>query len=517
MVRTSGRAVRSSIPPFEGRRHSRAAAAGLALSVAVLVSPTGAVASPTTQPPAERAASLQPVLGCGQAGLRDEPSNSSASFTGLPAANDLAVGVPGAARGSRSRAGLVEVRYACAARAGVQELELPTPHEGDRFGAAVTVAHLNDDLYDDLVVGVPGLDVGKTKEAGGIATFLGSPQGLVYNQTLTQSSAGVPGKAQAGAHFGAVLSFAADTWWDSDGFDGRLGVGAPDKDVGGVKDAGAVVIMKTLPVYGPELQLELTLDSPKVAGRPGPGDHLGAAIDLRRSAYGLPGRKVNGHARAGAVLTDGRDDDKPGLQLVTQDTKGFADKAEKGDGFGSSLAGDWIGVPGEDLGGNHDAGLLQSMDEGDVISQDTTDVPGRSRSGDRLGASLSVWVSPGLNPNSRRVLAGMPGKKVAGVTGAGALLSFKYIWSGSPRISFASVAEMPDPQRDAHFGSAAARASTQVLVSAPGADSGRGRVAIYDSANPNNPLQLQGQWSQAADAARRNGYGTALGGIPDVR
>lgn len=517
MVSTFSRAARAS--PLLGRRgRGLPALAAVAALGLLLCAPPAVAAGPTTPPtnPTARAGTLEPVLGCGQPRSADEPSHSSVSFTGVPTGNDMAVGVPGAARDSKSEAGLVEVRYACAAVEGVQELRLPTAHTGDRFGAAITTAHLNDDRYDDLVVGVPGLDVGKAKEAGGIATFLGSPQGLVYSQTLTQSSAGVPGSVQAGAHFGAVLAFTTSDWYD-DEIDGLLGVGVPDKDVDGVKDAGAVVLMTTLPVYGPQVRLEQTLASPRIPGKPGKGDHLGAAIDLGRGAYGLPGRKVHGHARAGAVLADSRDDDKPGLELITQDTKGFADKAETGDGFGSALAGGWVGVPGEDLGDSDDAGLVQSLQDGDVISQGTADVPGRSQRGDRLGASLAVWVPLDYNPHSIRVLAGMPGKKVAGVPGAGALLSFKYIASGAPRISFASVAQMPDPQRDAHFGSAAARASSQVLVTAPGADGGRGRLAVYDSSNPNNPLALQGQWSQATDARRGNTYGTALGGIPHVR
>ncbi|GAA3567024.1 hypothetical protein GCM10022197_23880 [Microlunatus spumicola] len=481
----------------------------LALCLAAAVPAGTAAAAPRAAAPPTN---LQPVLGCGLSDGGDK-SQSSVSFAGLPAANDVVVGAPGAERGGRSRAGTVEVRYACDAVEGTQELQLPTPHTGDRFGAAVTVAHLNGDVYDDLVVGVPGLDVGKADDAGGIATFLGSPQGLVYNQTLTQSSAGVPGSAQAGAHFGAVLDFDADSWWDSDGFDGRIGVGAPDKDVHGVKDAGAVVIMTTLLNVRPEVRLERTLDSPGVPGKPGRGDHLGAAIDLGRGAYGLPGRKVDGHARAGAVLT-GRRDDGQGFELVTQDTKGFAGAAEKGDAFGSSLAGGWIGVPGEDLDGRTDAGLVQSLRDGDAVSLATDGFPGSPQRGDRLGASLAVWVPLGYAPTSVRVLAGMPGRKVAGVTGAGALLAFKHIASGSPRISFPSVAGMPDPQKDAHFGTAATRASNQVVVGAPGADSGRGRAAVYDTENPQNPLALQGQWTQAAGAGRKNGYGTALGGIP---
>ncbi|WP_375423010.1 hypothetical protein [uncultured Friedmanniella sp.] len=493
-------------------RRRWALAAGLALCLtAILPRPAGAAPAPA---PAAR----QTQLRCGLPGLRDEPSDSSASFTGTPDGNDVAVGAPGTPRGRLTQAGMVEVRYSCAARSGVQNLRLPTSHRGDRFGAAITAAHLNGDVYTDLVVGVPGLDVGKAKDAGGIAMFLGSPAGLVYARTLTQASPGMPGGVQAGAHFGAVLSFEAERWWDDEP-DGVLGIGAPDKDVGGVVDAGAVVEINTLSSSEGVVRQELTLDSPRVPGAPGVGDHLGAAIDLSTGTFGigLPGRKVNGHHQAGAVLVARRDDDSPyGLQLVTQDTRGFAGTAETGDRFGAALAGGWIGVPGEDVRGVRDAGLLQSQ-QGDSVHQETDRFPGRARAGDQLGAALSVWVPPTENGTQTvKILAGMPGKDVAGVEDAGAVLSFRFARSTYPRIFAVSVAPAPDPEPNGHFGSAMLRAGTQVLVGAPGAAAGRGRVAVYDCLYENVPLALRGQWTQATAAARTNRYGTALGGIPNL-
>lgn len=491
----------------------------LALCAAATV-PVPAFAAPAAPPPATRTAAGQPVLGCGRPGQVDDPSDSSASFTGLPAANDVAVGVPGATRGSARSAGLVEVRFACAAVSGVQELALPKPRSGDRFGAAVTVAHLNGDLYDDLVVGVPGLDVGGKKDAGGIALFLGSPEGLVYTRTLTQSSAGVPGSAQAGAHFGAVLTFSAQRWYDDEP-DGLLGVGIPDKDVSGVKDAGAVVLMRTLQSNDPAIAEEITLATARVPGAPGKGDHLGAAIDLPSRSYrlglGLPGRKVGGHARAGAVLVVPRDEDSTSrFELLTQDSRGMAGAAETGDGFGAAVRDGWIGVPGEDLDGVQDAGMLQSTTDGSVISQETAGFPGRSRRGDRLGASVSLWVPPGVDKSRYRVLAGIPGKDVDGVQDAGAVLSFKSFRSGSPAVSFPEVTTMPKPVRTAHFGAAVTRAGSQVLVAAPGADAGRGRVAVYTSPGTDVPLALQGTWTQTTGRAGGSGFGSALGGIPTV-
>ena len=469
--------------------------------------------------PAQAAPAVQTPLGCAAPGVRDEPSDTSVSFAGRSSANDLAIGVPGASRGSLAQAGLVEVRYSCSSLQGTQVLRLPTAHAGDRFGAAATAVNLNDDVYTDLAVGVPHLDVGRAADAGGVALFLGSPAGLVYNQTLTQATPGVPGAAQAGAHFGATLSFAAQRWWDDEP-DGVLAVGAPDKDVAGVVDAGAVVLISTVQSAEGEVRREITLDTPGTQGAPGRGDHLGAAIDIAPGdfALGLPGRKVAGRAQAGAVLVGRRSDSSPyGYELLTQNSSGISGSAEQGDRFGSAVAGGWVGVPGEDLGGVADAGLVQSV-LGYTVSQETAGVPGRSRAGDRLGSTLAISVSPSSNRNSaQRVLVGMPGRDVAGVRDAGAVLSFRHQRSNVPTLSFPAVLPMPDPERDAHFGSALAQAGLQVVVGAPGAGGGRGRVEVYATPFDAVAPALVGPWTQTSGAARGNGFGSAFGGIPHVR
>jgi len=98
---------------------------------------------------------------------------------------------------------------------------------GDFFGAALALAPLDGDAYDDLVVGAPGeavsgVESGRVFVVRGGAAGLASTGGAAYDQ----STAGVPGSAERGDGFGAAL-----TLLDTTG-DGRvdLTIGAPGED-----------------------------------------------------------------------------------------------------------------------------------------------------------------------------------------------------------------------------------------------------------------------------------------------
>jgi len=49
---------------------------------------------------------------------------------------------------------------------------------GDEFGTSVAAGDINDDGYDDLVIGVPGDKVGTASGAGSIHIMYGSSAGL---------------------------------------------------------------------------------------------------------------------------------------------------------------------------------------------------------------------------------------------------------------------------------------------------------------------------------------------------
>jgi len=75
--------------------------------------------------------------------------------------------------------------------------------EDDWFGDSIGVGDVTGDGYGDVLVGVPGEDIGSTREAGSLVLLRGSSSGLTgtNSQSLDQSSALVPGSAETGDFF----------------------------------------------------------------------------------------------------------------------------------------------------------------------------------------------------------------------------------------------------------------------------------------------------------------------------
>lgn len=114
--------------------------------------------------------------------------------------------------------------------------------DGDQFGYSLSSGDVNGDGYADISVGIPyeALEAGQ-KEAGSVVQLYGGRGGLSGTgaQAFTQDTAGVPGAAEAGDHFGMAVRL-ADT--DGDGKD-DLAVGAPDED-GAQSTSGAAWVLR---------------------------------------------------------------------------------------------------------------------------------------------------------------------------------------------------------------------------------------------------------------------------------
>ncbi|MFB7913502.1 FG-GAP repeat protein [Streptomyces sp. NPDC056061] len=109
----------------------------------------------------------------------------------------------------------------------------------DGFGFSVSIGDVNGDGYGDIAVGVPGEDLGTTKNAGSVLVLPGTASGPTGKGTVgfNQDTANVPGVAEADDRFGAAVAL-VDT--DRDGRTELL-VGAPGENA----DAGSLWVFPT--------------------------------------------------------------------------------------------------------------------------------------------------------------------------------------------------------------------------------------------------------------------------------
>ncbi|GAB3430136.1 integrin alpha [Flindersiella endophytica] len=355
----------------------------------------------------------------------------AAPVAAAPALPYIAVGIPDEDIGTVANAGAVEIHHPSGK---TSVLTAPGYQAGDRFGAVTLAKDLTGDGRDELIVGAPGRDLYGVVDAGAAYLYRGTSTGYQYWRMLGQAYSGVPGRAQAGAAFGAALGFT----YGNEGL--ALYVGAPYTDVDGATDAGLVVGIE---FSGATIVATEVLTESSRSGweQPEAGDRFGSAIGTGALEIGAPGETVNGQAAAGAVFvsTDG-----PGGQfgeMLTQDSvldEPVTDKAEAGDEFGRVLydAGHlFVGVPGEDIGTAVNAGMVNSLGTGmagewvsvDAFWQGSYDrvanrnVPGAPETGDRFGAAIGGYWHDILN--YPWVYVGVPGEDIGTTQDAGMMVS----------------------------------------------------------------------------------------------
>ncbi len=393
----------------------------------------------------------------------------------------------------------------------VARLTESSPASGDAFGSAVA-------MYGDwLAVGAPNATAGGNNGAG--AVFLFHRSGLDWTLAATLS-------AQDGAandHFGKALTMG----------DGVLAVGAPNADVSGATDAGAVYLFtysnnawsqsqkltaptptandtfgaavalagNTLAVGTPMADLQASNagavfvfvlsggswshQATLTASDGSSGDHLGAAV----TAYG--DRVAAGAADAnGGGLTDSG---KVYLFLRqgttwSQEAILTAGDAAANDTFGAALALDdsllAIGAPGADVNAQADRGAVYvfSLNEG-RWSQTAKLTTSDGAAGDAFGQALALRA--GL------LLAGAPladGNNTADVGAAYVFSTGGSAWSQEARLDAANAAG-----GDA-VGQAVALDGGWLTLGLPGADAGgaadAGAVALFAPAQARAVVQI---------------------------
>ena len=218
-----------------------------------------------------------------------------------------------------------------------------TVETGDQFGGALATGDLNGDHRADLAISSPYEAVRTIKAAGSVTILLGTSDGLVGSDVISQDSPYIPGHAETSDKFGQALAMGD---LDRDGDDDLI-IGTPFEDVGSLTNAGMIITI-------------------------GGGSH---GLDMSRS------------------------------KEIHQDSTGVSGTAEKNDLFGSALvagaftASAWddlvVGVPGESSAGKTRNGLVEflhgsALGATGVGSQGISgsSLPGGAKSNGGLGSSL---------------------------------------------------------------------------------------------------------------------------------
>jgi len=167
--------------------------------------------------------------------------------------DDLAIGIPSEDIGAIVDAGAVQTLYGGASGLSANGNQLWSQNSpgirdqaevDDFFGWSLAAGDFDDDLFDDLAIGVLQEDFGSPVDvlfAGIVQVFHGSASGLsaTRNQLWAQDSPGILDTGEANDAFGWSLA-AGD--FSNDGFD-DLAIGIPLEDIGAIQEAGAVQIL----------------------------------------------------------------------------------------------------------------------------------------------------------------------------------------------------------------------------------------------------------------------------------
>jgi hypothetical protein len=280
----------------------------------------------------------------------------------------------------------------------------------DGFGATNVLADFNGDGCADLAVGAPG----NNGDRGSLTVLYGDTDGIGTTgaQVFSENSIFGAGSGLAGESFGADLM---NGDYDDDGI-ADLVVAAPGETVGGVKNAGAVVVLYGASGglgTGSRAEKRITQSSAGVGGSPEKDDQFGSSLaagdfsgdGVEDVAVGVPGE--NGFTGIVQLL---RGSASGGLNALagstySQDTAGVAGVGEAFDEFGFMVAaGDVTGDGRADLAvtsyGEDDytgaVNLLKGSTGGltgtgsQKWTQDSPGVEGAAAAGDGFGFSLSM-------------------------------------------------------------------------------------------------------------------------------
>ncbi|MFC7217102.1 esterase [Streptomyces polyrhachis] len=414
-----------------------------ALAATALLTVAGAAA---TAPAAEAAPVPFPSIGWQQ---------RNCDFNG-DGRDDVLVGAPGATVGGAKGAGYVTVQYSSAG--GISTTKRTVIHQnstgvpggaeaGDGFGWAVASGDLDNDGYDDAIVGIPGEDLGAFKDAGGATIFWGSPTGLHSAENMWMED---HEQARTGAKFGRNIEAARFFALLSDDPD------AYPRDSIAILENDALLLY----ILGPGDLAATTGKSAQSAGkrgslilakertviRPQTKDATAAAsgYGLRTLSHGNFNEDSWADLAIGGITTG--DGGGAGGTDVLHGSANIDDMSSGGvfDGGPTVTAGDFNHDGQDDLAiGDTGTGAASTggavdiyLAKGDLSgldpvraqhwTQNSTGVPGGGESGDQWGADLSAGDTNGDGLPDLAI--GAPGEDVGSVSNAGAV----WVLRGAP-------------------------------------------------------------------------------------
>jgi hypothetical protein len=187
-----------------------------------------------------------------------------------------------------------------------------TSEDGDQFGAALAVGDFDADGFEDLAIGVPGETVvpAGNGRVGMVQVLFGGTGGLTVSGSEALLQANFPLGQEAGDIDDAFGESLASGDFDGDGFR-DLAIGVPQEDVGAVVDAGTIHVgygssSGFVDAEGQTFHSNFPAgmpDSPNTVDAFGralaSGDFDGNGID--DLAVGMPGEDLGTESEAGAV------------------------------------------------------------------------------------------------------------------------------------------------------------------------------------------------------------------------
>ncbi|MFJ4009316.1 S1 family peptidase [Streptomyces sp. NPDC090026] len=381
---------------------------------------------------------------------------------------DIAIADPEAAVGGDAGAGLVRIVYGGGKGAAEihQDLDwVPGGAEAnDSFGRAVDTVDYDEDGCTDLVVGIPGENLGSVVDAGMADILHGAPGGLGTGPTKSTHFQQASGNGSIGAstpETGDLMGQAVVAGTTAAG-EPFLVIGTPGEGLGSVAKAGQAFYVRG------GTNVSVHQDKLDVPGAVEAGDGFGAvlAADANHLSIGAPNEGIRGDDAAGnlAVFSHKRNSENRPTPLfgLDQDLDTVSGGAEPGDRFGAALAlapyrpagaataeesllavgspGEGLSVNGVDKAETGRVFLFRVTASGAYtelrgLSSGTSDddVSGTSEAGDHFGSTLTaVNIAPRAvsTEATMKVAVGIPDEALGTTVKAGAVHVFSML--GSP-------------------------------------------------------------------------------------